>query len=506
MFFGFLSFSLIWFLPWRFQTNDDVMMLWLVSGAYTGEPESFAVFIHPFLSFSFSVLYTWFPDFNWYAALWFCLIFLSYSSLVIACFQSSMHKNWKIIWLTILLIFCIHLCFFQQFTHVAGLTGFSGLVLLFNKVKVEVGKRFFILGWALVIFSLLIRWEAFSVIAFGIGLCFLTLRINSEVLKNKRKLLLLGGIFIFLVGYQKSYEIMSEYAEYMKFDKARASVIDHPVFREMIFEDEIEKGTTIYYFSNWIFDEGKVSIDFLKAQKELLDNQFFTLKHLKNSFFRLYYFHRIDSFKTFLCLVCLSLFLVSFKEKKLRASLFLVSWIGILFAMNFFLTIPTRVSILFFFIFLLPPLYSNSKSLPGYPIVLFILLSFSAYHFIHVVKIGNFNHQIELEFKQILVSEQNRKVPVLTQGLEVEKLKTFFVSSDITGLISLSWNSRSPFQKKAFQKLGLNKLSEAKQFVFIARKTHNLDLIPSYMKMIGGDYRIIKSSETENFEIRVYEK
>jgi hypothetical protein len=67
MIFGLLALASVWFLPWRFQVNDDVLMMWLVSGAYTGTPETYAVFIHPILSWIFSRLYAAFPFVNWYA-------------------------------------------------------------------------------------------------------------------------------------------------------------------------------------------------------------------------------------------------------------------------------------------------------------------------------------------------------------------------------------------------------------------------------------------------------
>ncbi|MFT4855343.1 MAG: hypothetical protein ACI942_000713, partial [Planctomycetota bacterium] len=75
---GLLAMIVIWFLPWRFQTNDDELMMWLVSGAYTGTPESYAVFIHPLLSWIFSKLYTLFPEIRWYPLTWFLVMYLGY--------------------------------------------------------------------------------------------------------------------------------------------------------------------------------------------------------------------------------------------------------------------------------------------------------------------------------------------------------------------------------------------------------------------------------------------
>ena len=75
---GAVALSIVALLPWRFQVNDDVIMMWLVSGAYTGTPEPYAVFIHPVLSWVFSKLYIGFPLFPWYESVWFLGIYFSF--------------------------------------------------------------------------------------------------------------------------------------------------------------------------------------------------------------------------------------------------------------------------------------------------------------------------------------------------------------------------------------------------------------------------------------------
>ena len=66
------------FLPWRFQLNDDMIMMWLVRGDYSGQPESYAVFIHPILSWTFAELYTLIPGVNWYPLTWFLVMYSSF--------------------------------------------------------------------------------------------------------------------------------------------------------------------------------------------------------------------------------------------------------------------------------------------------------------------------------------------------------------------------------------------------------------------------------------------
>lgn len=114
---GLASMILIWFLPWRFQTNDDELMMWLVSGAYTGEPESFAVFIHPILSWSFSKLYTFFPAIPWYPLTWFLGMYLSYLVFLDLVSKKNFQQLSFHIWALFLFAFLIHFSFFSSIFH-----------------------------------------------------------------------------------------------------------------------------------------------------------------------------------------------------------------------------------------------------------------------------------------------------------------------------------------------------------------------------------------------------
>ncbi|MGB0165887.1 MAG: hypothetical protein ACPF8V_03430, partial [Luteibaculum sp.] len=50
----------------RFEQNDDVMMLLLASGAYTGEPEYRLVFMNPMLGHLLNALYQGKESIEWY--------------------------------------------------------------------------------------------------------------------------------------------------------------------------------------------------------------------------------------------------------------------------------------------------------------------------------------------------------------------------------------------------------------------------------------------------------
>ena len=49
--------AILLFLPIRFEENDDIVMLLLASGNYTGELESTLIFIHPIYGVFLNILY-----------------------------------------------------------------------------------------------------------------------------------------------------------------------------------------------------------------------------------------------------------------------------------------------------------------------------------------------------------------------------------------------------------------------------------------------------------------
>jgi hypothetical protein len=124
---GLLAMIVIWFLPWRFQTNDDELMMWLVSGAYTGTPESYAVFIHPILSWYFSKLYTFFPSVPWYPLSWFAVMYLSYLVFLNLVWKKNSELIMKQIWSLFLFAFLIHFTFSLQFSIVSAFAVSAGI-------------------------------------------------------------------------------------------------------------------------------------------------------------------------------------------------------------------------------------------------------------------------------------------------------------------------------------------------------------------------------------------
>lgn len=72
---------LAWALSIRFESNDDVVMLMISSGAYSGTPDYHLVFINVIYGLLLKSLYFILPGLEWYTVL-FCLLHIISFSLI----------------------------------------------------------------------------------------------------------------------------------------------------------------------------------------------------------------------------------------------------------------------------------------------------------------------------------------------------------------------------------------------------------------------------------------
>lgn len=269
---GSLSLLFILFLPWRFQVNDDELMMWLVSGAYTGTPESYAVFIHPILSWFFSVLYKLVPHLPWYPIVWFSILWFSYLVFVGQVFEKCKEGWLASCWSLIILAFLVHFTFFLQFSMVAAFAVSSGLLAR-------------LIQWQKVNSSF---WRIYPT-DFLILLGFL---VRPEV-----ALLLTGSLFIFCLVFRQKFSFWNQWLipglilglgyfvswiwikgigmdEFVSVNHLRSQVFDSPILQ--LNKDYWKTvNPDLYYFANGIqdFSEHKLNADQLNQWNVELQNK-----------------------------------------------------------------------------------------------------------------------------------------------------------------------------------------------------------------------------------------
>ncbi|PZX49782.1 hypothetical protein LV84_04174 [Algoriphagus ratkowskyi] len=271
---GLLALILIWFLPWRFQTNDDEIMMWLVSGAYTGTPESFAVFIHPILSWVFAKLYTLFPEIPWYPLTWFGAMYMSYIISLELIWKRKSDQIQRHCWSLFLFAFLIHFTFFLQFSIVAAFLASAGLLARILKTQ---GLKFQVkLYWTdlLIVLGFLIRYEVPFLILAGL------LSLNF-ILRQKRVFTaaLIPILFLCIsVGFTQLWIHQQGLGEFQKLNTLRSQVFDHPVLQLMKdgFKNE---DPNLYFFANGLIDfqRDELSVEKMETWKVSLDQARFPL-------------------------------------------------------------------------------------------------------------------------------------------------------------------------------------------------------------------------------------
>ncbi|MEP0710752.1 hypothetical protein [Algoriphagus sp.] len=496
---GLFALVLIWFLPWRFQTNDDELMMWLVSGAYTGTPESYAVFIHPILSWIFSELYTALPDVPWYPLTWFGVLYLSYLGIVISLTLTESASNFKQLFILFVLLLVLHFGITLQFTVVAGMAGFSGMLLF------EVGRKnnsLLMPGFSLLllIFSILIRWESFFLISLGYALYFLCYRSLSEFRLYAKFFILPALLFLVLFGGKLLWEKQADYLDFIAYNKARAAVSDHPVTHRLISEMQPEEEPTWFYFSQWMMENDRLTTQDLLERKIVLDSMFFSLEQLNHSFARLISILKTEAFKSVFTLLFFFLYFYRFRFSK-NSLFFFLAWILFFITFNHFYVLNGRVIILYLFPFWFPFILeeaSSSLSKKNSLLSSYLLLLLFGYHFFSFLTVSKGREIMQREFESLTAQLPEQSLLVL-EGYKENYLGIKFSKDNPVSLLSLGWISKSPFQTKKLEQLGLQVISDADEYYLIGVDIHEEYFFPDYMNYVGEGYQLESKTELDNF-------
>lgn len=495
---------IVWFLPWRFQVNDDVIMMWLLSGAYTGDLETYAVFIHPALSWTISELYRASDlGVSWYSLLWFSCIYYSFLLIHLRIENTTLTSRWRLFFNFLTLAISIHLCIFPQFTLVSGFLAISAWVYIFQEIPK--GKLtstiLFLVGVPL---SILIRAEAFLLVSAGVLFYFFVLKFSFKAYKNL--FLVVTIVFTLLVSSKVLFEQNSKYADFLEFNELRHQVIDHPVFYEKWVDGEFIEDKKWHYFSHWFFQNSEIDLDDLRAKRQLLDTDYFSLKYIFNSFARYWEVQTAELFKGFISILLLVLFVVLYrKDKKL---VFLLIWVSLFFLANHIFHFRGRVVFLFYIVLLFPVLEGDfGKVTPRYlPSVLSLALLV-----VLVVHFSNFRAESVNRKKQLiefnsLVKATEKSSLLMLEGLPLEYFSKEYDQEKQVPFLIHGWISRSPFQEKALNRFGYQSLTEVEKFNLIAVKEKEPFYTKDFMNSISGDFLLGEMIETETLILFKYRK
>ena len=484
----------IWFLPWRFQVNDDQIMMWLVSGAYTGTLESYAVFIHPMLSWIFSKLYTFYPSIPWYPLCWFLMIFLSYIAYLSVLAKRTKRFHYKHLIALLNFSIFLHFLFFVQFTLVAAYVAMAGYSLLFCNPKTLSKKAIFFLA-----LGCLIRWEAVMLVSIGVFLYYGIARSSGQWKSLANKL----AAMVFIAGlifWSKSYwEQNSSYVEFLEFNKARSGVIDHPVFYRQVVQNDIKEDSPWFFFSRWFFEKGEIDLNQLKRKKAELNKELVSFKQLKSTFSRIYTVQKAEAYKSFLAILIVTIFFWS-SDKKGR--IFLATWLLLFLILNHFLLFYGRVTILFFLVLLIPLSSENAFwNKKTYSIIIAGIVIFGmVFHTSNFLKEGRGREIMRTEMSS-LIEEVPAGEAIFLEGYQEHMFGLDYTANKPVPFINQGWLSRSPFQQKALKRFNVNDFSELDSYALLAIMMEEKLVFPDYMKKLDPRFKEVYRKQSPNFEL-----
>lgn len=319
---------LAWILSIRFETNDDVVMLMISSGAYSGAPDYHLVFINVIYGIMLKALYTILPSMEWYTILFgllhvfsFSLIFWVYSRRIVTAFG-------QLLLLLLLLVLQTRFIVGFQFTTTAAIVACAGLSLYFER-----GRSYKYVGLLLFFIASLIRFEA-AMLCLGVYAPVMMFPLSGRI-RSKRQFLCTGlalSAILILPMLAKIVDVQvyrhePEWKYYMDYNQIRGALNDNPNFIKLF-----ETGPN---YSVADLNDLKNLADFI-ADPAILKLQ--TIVDVKKSLDIKPFFDKLQNVKTWICsyiytIVCVLLLVLLLLSEKMAT----YRWGGLLSGFLFFI-------------------------------------------------------------------------------------------------------------------------------------------------------------------------
>lgn len=396
---GVLSFFLLLcILTLSYETNDDVIMMFISSGTLTNNPSEYLVFINIIIGKLLKFLYNTFPTLNWYSYFMVFIHFISSTVILISYVYKKERLKIEIVAFMMVLymgfvsLFLVKL----QFTSTAFVCGIAGLLLLYSNVPTRLKIMSSLL---LISISFLIRKDTFiPLIIFYLPYFILLFKTNTKKLKYVILLFSLITIYFFAmhINYNNKVYTLSNYYNYQhaadKLCNNPISVSDSILLKYNWEQNDFKIFTDWYWVNRNVFSDVKV-INFSNSVEIVRSwNQF--ISETKNFIFN-------ERFAVIiLCFSVLSYLLFNDNDsvKKIIVSTNIFILIAFISYLLFTARLPKRVSTpLIYYSVMLNFFFINVKSNKKmkYFVLTSILFLFCIYKFycVYDLSITNKEHQ-----------------------------------------------------------------------------------------------------------------
>lgn len=261
--------------PIGFEANDDVVMLMISSGTYSGTPDFHLVFINVIYGFLIKCLYALMPGLEWYTIL-FCLLHIISFSLIFWIYSKRITTAFgQLLLLLLLVVLQSRFTIGLQFTTTAAIVACAGLSSYFER-----GNMAKILGLILFFIGSLIRFEA-AMLCLGVYAPVMMFPLSGRI-RSKRQFLRTGLTLSFILILPMVAKIIdwqiynqdSDWRYYMEYNKVRGALNDNPNFSKLFTAEStypIMDIEDLKNLANFIPDPAVLDLEAMTKVKESLD-------------------------------------------------------------------------------------------------------------------------------------------------------------------------------------------------------------------------------------------
>jgi hypothetical protein len=505
----FFGITLISFTP-IYDEVDDVSMVRMASGHYSGPPSSLLVYINPLYGVLLAKLYTLSPYVPWYALLFLGFLFLAFY-LNAKFIYSFAGNRWllNILAIAYIIPFYFQSIVFLQYTYVASIIAYTAFLLIYKEVSKQEKLSWFpfVIGIVLLLLAFIIRENAFlymATLAVPVGI------FSFFKTRNKtNKYVLISGVFllfIFILGSKVyssyAYSKSEDWKTYMKWSAVQAYYHEYNVAsyekNKEIYEEVgwSENDYSMFYY--WFYtDEERFSTEDVASiiagakQKNISQEgfdftiQFFLMQlsyHSSAVILLLWFFGILAVYvfeKRSVFFYCVSTLAVGI------GLIFYFSFLGRILPVRFVYPLFLAIGMYLFFLICSIDL-SPSKRIPRLFVAIFLLFAFShgTLLLLHAqqnkTKVSQFSQILQKIPQNNLVFNWDSSVPI--HWISVFDSLEVFNNRDIAGT---GWPQRSPYDKALLKKYDVDDLyvdSIDNPHVYLIATPEYLTLLTLYLK------------------------
>ena len=508
-FFAFIA----WFMPIRYEQNDDIMMCMIANGLYTGTPDAHLVYINALSGQLLVWLYTCTHAIEWYTVIFAGLHILSMSVIDYTVLRSNHSGYLKALWLAFLYVMWIRIIISFQFTTTAGLVCLAGILLLMRQ-----GWRNLLLGSGLVLVASLIRFHSAALVSL-----LMAPVVVYHWGRDWRRYVPMIVLFMLVIGGRvgnRMYYQSDEWKYYREYNTIRANMTDNPNARTRRVFNNLPDGVTeadYRLFLNFFPDPNIMDLEALKQINTHVNAMPLSQKLMN--------IERLSKYGLVLLTMLILMIMVDLSQPEKKMHLFIAGYamfvIGLLILVSLDQFVKNRVFLCFVVpivmaFFTLLPEKVSMKRVTGMAALIMVLIGVYIYQ-AGTARDNDYYHRTVVwnAFQDPLIKTLPAESRLATIGttFSLEFINPFHIKDFNTRKFTLGWFTHIPFNKEVGE--SYMDLTRDDMYIFVPFNYDDVDSminrvrqqiafhygVPTYVALYrrNGGYAIVQLRTTENW-------